>query len=172
MEPPPRAQTPSGEQLVGEVMCTALCAVTEDESVLVAWELLERSGYRHLPVVRADGRCAGLLDRADLAVACAAPATVLSGTTVRELSQGRRPAQVHPGDTLHRAAVVLGLSGVDALVSTAWPEAVTLGLIRSSSFSWPCSWRSPVTRGGGTATPPRRWLCGRRQRPRRPPGSS
>ncbi|MGW3039965.1 CBS domain-containing protein [Kitasatospora sp. NPDC001159] len=116
MEPPTRTERPPAERPVAEVMCTVLYAVTEDESVLVAWEVLERSGYRHLPVVRADGRCTGLLDRADLAVACATPATALTRSTVRELSQGRRPSQVHPDDTVNRAAVVLSLAGVDALV--------------------------------------------------------
>jgi len=60
-------------------MSTVLYAVTEDEGALVAGELLERSGCRHLPLVRADSRCAGLLDRADLAVACARPAKPAAG---------------------------------------------------------------------------------------------
>jgi CBS domain-containing protein len=70
MEPLTRGAVPSGERSVAEVMSTVLYAVAEDEGVLVAWEHLERSGCRHLPVLRADGRCVGLLDRADQALSC------------------------------------------------------------------------------------------------------
>ncbi|MEV8093323.1 CBS domain-containing protein [Kitasatospora sp. NPDC085879] len=168
MEPPPRVETPPGERLVADVMRTALYAVTEEESVLVAWELLERSGGRHLPVVRVDGRCAGLLDKADLAIACAQPATALSRTTVRELLRGRRPAQVHPGDTLHRAAVVLSLAGADALVVAA-ERGILVGLVTAGDVvaafagQQPAAWTAPADGppGGGPhvllpGLPPRR----------------
>ncbi|MET8630531.1 CBS domain-containing protein [Kitasatospora sp. NPDC004669] len=158
MNPQAHAKTPSGARTVAELMCTALYAVTEDESVLIAWELLERSGYRHLPVVRSDGRCTGLLDRADLAVACAAPTTTLSRTTVRELIQGHRPAQVHPGDTLHRAAVVLSLTGVDALV-VADEHGRLAGLVTAcdlvAAFAGrqPVRWTGPVERPAPSGGP-------------------
>lgn len=58
--------------VVRSLMDTAPYSVGEDETLLMAWEVLERSGQRALPVVRADGCCAGVLDRAELAVACAA----------------------------------------------------------------------------------------------------
>lgn len=113
---PPREEPPDpARQRVGDLMSTAVYAVAEDESVPMAWELLERSGYHHLPVVQPDGRLAGLLDRADLAVVCAAPASSLSGLRVGALLRGRRPASVHAGDTLHRAATVMTYTGADAL---------------------------------------------------------
>jgi CBS domain-containing protein len=143
MQPPARTETPPGERPVADLMSTVLYAVTEDEDVLVAWELLERSGCRHLPVVRPDGCCTGLLDRADLAVACARPATALSGTTVRELLQGRRPAQVHPGDTVQRAAVVLSLAGVDALVVAA-ERGRLVGLVTAADLVAAFAGRQPT----------------------------
>ncbi|WP_327138618.1 CBS domain-containing protein (plasmid) [Streptomyces sp. NBC_01340] len=54
-------------------------SISEDETLLMAWEVVERSGQRHLPVVRHDGCCAGVLDRAELAVACADPARCPAG---------------------------------------------------------------------------------------------
>ncbi|WP_327315794.1 CBS domain-containing protein [Streptomyces sp. NBC_01235] len=101
---------------VAVVMRTAVVTVTVDETVLVAWELLERSGSRHLPVVRPDGRCAGLLNRADVAVACAAPAASLSGLRVGDLLRGHRPpALVHVEQTVRHAADLMSCTEVDAL---------------------------------------------------------
>ena len=37
-------------------------AVQPHESVASAWELIERGGFRHLPVVGSDGRCLSLID--------------------------------------------------------------------------------------------------------------
>ncbi|MET9883363.1 CBS domain-containing protein [Streptomyces sp. NPDC006430] len=73
------------------------------ETVLVAWELLQRSGSRHLPVVRPDGSCAGLLDRADVAVACAAPAVSLSALRVDDLLRGQGLALVHAEQSVRHA---------------------------------------------------------------------
>lgn len=100
---------------VADVMRTAVVTVAADETVLVAWELQERSGSRHLPVVHPDGRCAGLLDRADVAVACAAPATSLSGLRVDELLPARRPALVHAEQTVGHAADLMSCTEADAL---------------------------------------------------------
>ncbi|GGT00873.1 CBS domain-containing protein [Streptomyces chromofuscus] len=101
---------------VADVMRTAVAAITVDETVLVAWELLERSGSRHLPVVRPDGRCAGLLDRADVAVACAAPAASLSGLRVHDLLPGHGPALVHAEQTVRHAADLMTYTETDALL--------------------------------------------------------
>ncbi|WP_230195918.1 CBS domain-containing protein [Streptomyces coriariae] len=93
-------------------MRTAVVTIAVDETVLVAWELLERSGSRHLPIVHPDGRCAGLLDRVDVAVACAAPTASLSGLRVDELLPAHRPALVHTAQTVrHAADIVAALAG-------------------------------------------------------------
>ncbi|WP_053747467.1 HPP family protein [Streptomyces sp. MMG1533] len=118
MEQQPRTVHDEQEVLartVAVVMRTAVVTVAVDETVLVAWELMERSGSRHLPVVRPDGRCAGLLDRADVAVACAAPASSLSGLRVGDLLPGHRPALVHAEQTVRHAADLMSCTEVDAL---------------------------------------------------------
>ncbi|MGW4561151.1 CBS domain-containing protein [Streptomyces sp. NPDC004561] len=103
---------------VRSLMETAPYSISEDESVLIAWEVMERSEQRHLPVVRGDGTCAGLLDRAELAVVCGASASSLSRRRVRELVHARRTASVHPEDSVLRAAAVMTAEHLDALPVT------------------------------------------------------
>ncbi|MFJ8691585.1 CBS domain-containing protein [Streptomyces roseolilacinus] len=112
--PAPR-DVPVLERAVRDVMRTSLVTVAADETVLAAWELLERSGARHLPVVLPDGRCAGLLDRAEVATACAAPAVSLSRRHARDLLRCRRCVVVHHGDAVGRAVAVMDANGCDAL---------------------------------------------------------
>ncbi|WP_432752162.1 HPP family protein [Streptomyces sp. JL2001] len=100
---------------VGAVMRSAVVTVDVGETVLVAWELLERSGCRRLPVVRPDGRCAGLLERADVAVACGAPAVSLSEARVDELLRGHGPVLVHVEQTVRHAVDMMTYTGADAL---------------------------------------------------------
>ena len=47
--------------VAGQVMTTDVIAVTEQETLAGAWELLSRGRFHHLPVVRA-GKCVGILD--------------------------------------------------------------------------------------------------------------
>ncbi|MEU8617660.1 CBS domain-containing protein [Streptomyces sp. NPDC048623] len=100
---------------VGAVMRPAAVTVDVGETVLVAWELLERSGARHLPVVRSDGRCAGLLERADVAIACGAPAVSLSALRVDELLRGHGPVLVHVAQTVRHAVDLMTYTETDAL---------------------------------------------------------
>ncbi|GHI03894.1 hypothetical protein AQI88_08520 [Streptomyces cellostaticus] len=103
---------------VGALMNEAPYSISEDETLLMAWEVMERSGQRHLPVVRPDGCCAGVLDGAELAVACAAPAVALSRRRVRDLVYGRRTVTVHPEESTLRAAAVMTEEHMDALPVT------------------------------------------------------
>ncbi|MFG3497304.1 HPP family protein [Streptomyces sp. NPDC047928] len=96
-------------------MRTAVVSVPTGETVLMAWELLERAAARYLPVVHPDGRCAGLLERADVAVACAAPAVRLSKRYVGDLLRGRRCVIVHHDDPVRRAVAVMDANGCEAL---------------------------------------------------------
>ncbi|MGW2648872.1 CBS domain-containing protein [Streptomyces sp. NPDC001393] len=107
------------EQLaVRSLMDAAPYSVGDDESVLMAWEVMERSEQCQLPVVRADGCCAGVLDRAEVAVACAAAAATLSRSKVRELVHARRTVTVHPEESVLRAAAVMTEEHLDALPVT------------------------------------------------------
>lgn len=69
-EAPARRSERWEDQPVSAVMSTALMTVEPGESVLLAWELLRRSGFHHLPVVDEQGHCLGVLATTELAVAC------------------------------------------------------------------------------------------------------
>ncbi|MFF8386026.1 HPP family protein [Streptomyces kanasensis] len=115
-EPPPGAGTvPLLDRRVGDVMRAPLVAVAAGETLLVCWELLERTGERHLPVVQPDGRCAGVLDRAEVAAVCAAPAVALSRRYAGDLVRGRRCVVLHERDPVRRAVDVMDDNDCDAL---------------------------------------------------------
>ncbi|WP_175407290.1 HPP family protein [Streptomyces sp. TRM64462] len=115
---PPAEERPVLARSVADVMRTSVVSVAAGETLLVAWELLERSAARHLPVVRPDGRCAGVLDRAELAVACAAPAVSLSRRYAGDLVRARRCVVVHHRDPVRRAVNVMNANECDALPVT------------------------------------------------------
>ncbi|MEU2133524.1 CBS domain-containing protein [Streptomyces sp. NPDC018352] len=118
---------------VAAVMRTAAVTIDIDETVLVAWELLERSGSRYLPVVHSDGRCVGLLDRADMAVVCAAPAVSLSGLRVGDL---------HPA---HRSAADRGRSGHHARSGVPGREVVSCSAFNlESGLDREWFWKGPA----------------------------
>ncbi|MCH0559246.1 MULTISPECIES: CBS domain-containing protein [Streptomyces] len=118
---------------VRSLMDTAPYSISENESVLMAWEVIERSEQRQLPVVRQDGCCAGLLDRAELAVACAVTAAALSRRTVRDLVHARRTATVHPEDSALYAARVMTEEHVEALPVTD-PHGRLVGLLTARDY--------------------------------------
>ncbi|MFI6355284.1 HPP family protein [Streptomyces sp. NPDC050743] len=118
---------------VRSLMDAAPYSIGEDESVLMAWEVMERSEQRQLPVVRGDGCCAGVLDRAELAVACAAAAVTLSRRTVRELVHARRTVTVHPEESMLRAAAVMTEERLDALPVTD-PRGRLVGLLTARDY--------------------------------------
>jgi CBS domain-containing protein len=103
---------------VSDVMSTALLTVAGDESLLMAWELLQRTGFHHLPVVDEDGRCVGLLERSELAVACALPAISLAERYVGDLLSGAAQPQVPAAARLAEVAKVMTDNAVDALAVT------------------------------------------------------
>ncbi|CAL9562258.1 CBS domain-containing protein [Streptomyces sp. enrichment culture] len=155
-EPPRARQAPPDpvlERAVREVMRTSLVTVAAEETVLAAWELLERSGARHLPVVLPDGRCAGLLERAEVAVVCAAPAVSLSRRYARDLVRCRRCAVVHHGDPVGRAVAVMDANGCDALPVVG--DAGTLaGLLTAADVVSALAGRGAEVLPGVGARPP------------------
>ncbi|MFJ9867537.1 HPP family protein [Streptomyces sp. NPDC101165] len=118
---------------VGALMGDVPYSISEDETLLLAWEVVERSGQRHLPVVRQDGCCAGVLDRAELAVACAEPAATLSRRKVRDLVRGRRTVTVHPEESTRHAAAVMVEEDMDALPVTD-PHGRLTGLLTARDY--------------------------------------
>ncbi|MFI1767322.1 HPP family protein [Streptomyces sp. NPDC020800] len=118
---------------VGALMKEAPYSISEDETLLMAWEVMERSGQRQLPVVRQDGCCAGVLEGTELAVACAAPASTLSRRHVRDLVYGRRTVTVHAEDSMLRAAAVMTEEHIDAVPVTDARGRLT-GLLTALDF--------------------------------------
>ncbi|ANP51660.1 CBS domain-containing protein [Streptomyces griseochromogenes] len=153
-----------GERLsVGALMDRTPYSISEDETLLMAWEVCERSRQCHVPVVRQDGCCAGVLDRAELAVACGDPAVTLSCKRVRDLVHGRRTVTVHAEDSVVRAAAVMTEECLDALPVTD-PHGKLVGLVTARDYvAWAAGLHSramPVSQGPARATlpglPPRR----------------
>ncbi|MFC9930897.1 HPP family protein [Streptomyces sp. NPDC127190] len=130
--PVPRGSAPE-LPAVRTLMDAAPYSVGEDESLLLAWEVMERSRQRHLPVVRPDGCCAGLVDRAELALACAGAATEVSRRRVWELVHARRTCTVHPDDSTRHAAAVMKQEQLDALPVTD-PHGLLVGLLTAGDY--------------------------------------
>ncbi|MCP9956827.1 CBS domain-containing protein [Streptomyces sudanensis] len=134
-------------------MRTSLVTVAAGETVLAAWELLERSGAGYLPVVLPDGRCAGLLDRAEVAVACAAPAVSLSRRYARELARSHRCVVVNEEDTVGRALAVMDANGCDALPAVGG-DGTLAGLLTAADVVSALVGRRPEALAGAGARPP------------------
>ncbi|URM92577.1 CBS domain-containing protein [Streptomyces sp. MRC013] len=141
------------ERAVRDVMRTSLVTVAAGETVLAAWELLERSNARHLPVVLPDGRCGGLLDRAEVAVACAAPAVSLSRCYARDLVRCHRCVVVHEGDAVGRAVAVMDANGCDA-VPVVGDDGTLAGLLAAGDVVAALAGRGPGALPGAGARPP------------------
>ncbi|MGW2491482.1 CBS domain-containing protein [Streptomyces sp. NPDC001606] len=126
-------RNPDEHPVVRTLMDAAPYSVGENESLLLAWEVMERSRQCHLPVVRQDGCCAGLVDRAELAVACSATATELSRRRVGDLVHARRTCTVHPDDSARHAAAVMAQEHLDALPVTD-PHGLLVGLLTAGDY--------------------------------------
>ncbi|MFG2394169.1 HPP family protein [Streptomyces lavendulae] len=131
--PPAGPDTSVMTWTVAEVMRTDVVAVAAGETVLMAWELLERTGAHHLPVLLPNGRCSGLLDRVDVAVACSAPAVVLSALDVDTLLSGHRRVAVRAAESVRKAAVAMTDNGCDAL-AVLGGDGRLVGLLTASDI--------------------------------------
>ncbi|MGW1997687.1 CBS domain-containing protein [Embleya sp. NPDC001921] len=132
-----------GERGVADVMSTALLTVAGDESLLMAWELIQRTGFHHLPVVNEDGRCVGLLERGDLAVACALPAISLSERYVGDLLPGGSQPHVPVTARLAEVADVMTEHAVDALAVTDDDDTM-VGLVTARDLVSALAGRKPA----------------------------
>jgi CBS domain-containing protein len=130
--PCPSADMPVKHRPVAEVMSRSLLVVEPSESTLLAWEILRRSGYRHLPVVNAQGHCVGMLDAIELAIACA-NAHPLSPTPVDLLVRERRVSTVRSSDSIATAAHTMVRENVTALPVTD-DHGLLVGLLSASDI--------------------------------------
>ncbi|MFI6985977.1 HPP family protein [Embleya sp. NPDC050154] len=131
-----------GERSVADVMSTALLTVASDESLLMAWELIQRTGFHHLPVVNEDGRCVGLLERDELAVACALPAISLAERYVGDLLPGGSQPHVPITARLAEVAGVMTDHAVDALAVT--DDDTMVGLVTARDLVSALAGRKPA----------------------------
>lgn len=117
-QPPSGSAAPSGcveDRPVDALMSRNLLAVTMDESVLVAWEVMERAGIHHLPVITPDGRCAGVVDAATIAAEWEAGPPAHARRPVSAYVRERRSPRVYRSDTVRVAARVMAANGLDAV---------------------------------------------------------
>jgi CBS domain-containing protein len=86
-----------------DVMSAPPVAVQAHESLLSAWELLDRGRFRHLPVVGSDGRCLSLIDDRAVARELSSPSSARSVADIM-------PSRVHcvlPGTDLQAVAQIM-----------------------------------------------------------------
>ncbi|WP_331767939.1 CBS domain-containing protein [Embleya sp. NBC_00896] len=138
-----QANASAGERSVADVMSTALLTVAGDESLLMAWELIQRTGFHHLPVVDEDGRSVGLLERGELAVACALPAISLAERYVGDLLSGGVQPHVPTSARLAEVAEVMTDHAVDAVVVTNDNDAM-VGLVTARDLVSALAGRKPA----------------------------
>ncbi|MEO3886712.1 CBS domain-containing protein [Nonomuraea sp. B5E05] len=97
-----------------QVMSRVLVAVKQDESPLIAWELMRRAQVHHLPVLEG-ADVLGILSREDLAASWSGSLREQSNRQVRELLTGERRPRVHPDTPLEHVAEVMIDADCDAL---------------------------------------------------------
>jgi len=130
---------------IADVMSRVLFTVAVDETVTLAWELLRRSGYHHLPVVDDVGNCVGLLGATELGVA-SAHAWPLEPTPVLELLERRSTPTVRAGETVQGAANLMARHQVDGL-PVVDDDGVLVGLITAWDLV-ECPCRPPAAQRG------------------------
>ena len=97
---------------VADVMTTDLVTVSDDETVAAVWELLARSRFHHLPVMRGT-RCVGVVDDRAL-LRTWTPGSGRTKRIVREVLPPRT-VEVEATATLDQAAEAMRSYDVDAV---------------------------------------------------------
>ncbi|MFI0411721.1 HPP family protein [Actinomadura sp. 3N508] len=105
--------TPLEQRTVAELMTRDLLTIAEDESVLMAWELMCKAEVHHLPVTDVEGGFLGVVDAQTLTAAWNATTPRNARRRVTTLLPSRRPAAVRPGATVAEAARVMLEAGMD-----------------------------------------------------------
>jgi CBS domain-containing protein len=120
--------TPLDERPAADLMITGLLTISQDDSVLMAWELMFRCGFHHLPVVADDGTLLGLLDSELLAAHWHEGGPDQNRDPVSQLLLGRLPVTVGPEDPIRSVAGLMLENRTDA-VSVIDDADRLLGLI-------------------------------------------
>ncbi|MDP9843655.1 HPP family protein [Streptosporangium lutulentum] len=100
---------------VAQVMSRTLVVVEDDESPLLAWEIMRRAGIHHLPVVDKHGCLRGVVTREDLTAHWSGGPIEQSRMQIHALLADRRCPHTTPGTPLANAAAAMIDAGVDAI---------------------------------------------------------
>lgn len=98
------------QRTVAELMTRDLLTIAEDESVLMAWELMCQAEVHHLPVTDVEGGFLGVVDAQTLTAAWNATAPRDARRPVTTLLPHRRPAAIRPQATVPEAAFPVHIS--------------------------------------------------------------
>lgn len=93
--------------LVEEVMRAAPDHIETGESTLMAWELMRRGGYHHMPVVAPDGTYAGMVDTETLAATWPGGGPDHARRDVADVLGSLHHPRVRPGDPVRAVAVAM-----------------------------------------------------------------
>ncbi|TYB45004.1 CBS domain-containing protein [Actinomadura chibensis] len=104
---------PLERRAVAELMSRDLLTIAEDESVLMAWELMCKAEVHHLPVADVQGGFLGVVDAQTLTAAWNAIAPRDARRPVTTLLPDRRPATVRPQAAVSEAARAMLDAGTD-----------------------------------------------------------
>ncbi|GAA4507516.1 hypothetical protein GCM10023191_066020 [Actinoallomurus oryzae] len=136
---------------VAEMMSTSVLAVTPDESILMAWELMTQGHYHHLPVIDSDGHCVGILMTETLARNWPVGGPDQVRHPVKDLLTGAPPPGVNPDDPIAVAAHRM-LHGETDVVPVVNDDGRLVGLLTATDLiaalageKEPCQKTSAVT---------------------------
>ncbi|TMR06836.1 CBS domain-containing protein [Actinomadura soli] len=104
---------PLEQRAVAELMTRDLLTIAEDESVLMAWELMCKADVHHLPVTDVEGGFLGVVDAQTLTSAWNVTAPREARRPVTTLLPSRRPAAVRPQAAVAEAARAMLEAGWD-----------------------------------------------------------
>ncbi len=139
------------ERTVAEVMTGSLLTVPADETVLMAWELMRRGDYHHLPVVTEDGRFIGLLEARTVAARWRGGGPEANRRPVTDLLGRWRPT-VQPDDTIEAAARIMLQERTDAVAVTR-PDDQLVGLLTAQDLLAALAGRRPARPTGSANIP-------------------
>lgn len=122
-----RSDRPLEERTVAEVMAHNLLTIAADDSMLMAWEVMSRAHYHHLPVVTDDGRLLGVLDTETLASQWQ-EGPDRNRRPVRSLLTHRQCVSMRPTDRVSLAAKIMTRERTD-IVAVTDARGVLLGLV-------------------------------------------
>jgi CBS domain-containing protein len=112
-----RPRRPLEQRTVAEVMARGLLTIAAGDSMLMAWELMRRAHYHHLPVVTDDARLLGVLDTETLASQWQ-DGPDRNRRPVGSLLKGRRCVSVKPTDPVTTAARIMTRDKIDVVTVT------------------------------------------------------